>query len=147
MSGMTRLDRSECAILPLVLTGRWFDMIERGEKREEYRAATEYWSKRLFRWNRMPGCPVVEFRLGYAKNAPRMAFWCFGSPTASGMMSFCYVEERRHPEWGEPETPHFANRLGGRVELSDGKQSSRETPANPLRPSRDPSAGGARVAP
>ena len=37
---MIELKRSSCAILPLVLKGKWFDMIERGEKREEYRMAT-----------------------------------------------------------------------------------------------------------
>ena len=31
---MCKLKRSECAILPLVLKRRWYDMIDRGEKRE-----------------------------------------------------------------------------------------------------------------
>ena len=31
---MIELKRSRCAILPLVLKGKWFDMIERGEKRD-----------------------------------------------------------------------------------------------------------------
>lgn len=33
--------------LDLVLTGKWYDMIERGEKREEYREIKPYWVKRL----------------------------------------------------------------------------------------------------
>lgn len=117
---MQKLMRSECAVLPLVLKGRWYDMIASGEKREEYRAATGYWAKRLWRWDHRPEpTPVVEFRLGYAKDAPRMAFWCFGCSTASGMMSFAFVDTQRHPEWGEPSTPHFVIRLGGRVELEE----------------------------
>lgn len=36
---MKQLKRSECAILPLVLKGKWYDMIASGEKREEYRDA------------------------------------------------------------------------------------------------------------
>ena len=27
--------------------------------------------------------------------------------------------ESNHPEWGEPETPHYVIKLGGRVELVD----------------------------
>ena len=33
--------------LDLVLTHHWFDMIAHGDKREEYRANTEYYRKRL----------------------------------------------------------------------------------------------------
>ena len=57
--------RSDCAVLKLVLKRKWYEMIERGEKREEYRAATDYWLKRLANWDLHPaGTPVVEFRLG-----------------------------------------------------------------------------------
>lgn len=127
MSGMRRLDRSECAILPLVLTGRWFRMIERGEKREEYRAATQYWGKRLANWlDPFAGLEkVVEFRLGYAADAPRMAF---------AVREVFRRYPAPHPEWGEVAgEEHFVLRLGGRVELSDGKSSSRETPAAPAK--------------
>lgn len=33
-------------ILELPLKKEWYDMIERGEKREEYREYKEYWFKR-----------------------------------------------------------------------------------------------------
>lgn len=33
---MKQLKRSQCSILPLVLRGKWYDMIAAGEKREEY---------------------------------------------------------------------------------------------------------------
>lgn len=33
--------------LHLVLKKRWWDMIESGEKKEEYRTISEYWTKRL----------------------------------------------------------------------------------------------------
>ncbi len=118
---MTALKRSECAVLPLVLKGMWYDMIAHGGKREEYRLATEYWRIRLHNWNANPKMPVVEFRRGYAKDAPRMAFWCYGLNTCSGMMVYAYidvtVEKTRHPEWGEPEKPHFVIQLGGRVDI------------------------------
>lgn len=34
-------------VLRVVLTGKWFDMIEIGEKLEEYREGSIYWMKRL----------------------------------------------------------------------------------------------------
>ena len=119
---MIELKRTACAILPLVLKGKWFDMIERGEKREEYRLSALYWRKRLHNWDRKfteSTTPIVEFRRGYAKDAPRMAFWCMGIETTA--------TKRRHPEWGEPSDPHFFIELGGRVELTDSQ--STEAPS------------------
>ena len=123
---MMILKRSECAILSLVLTRKWYEMIERGEKLEEYRLATEYWQKRMWNWNlafRPKTVPVVEFRLGYAKNARRMAFWTMGLNTHCGMLPYAFVAaddagNTIHPQWGEPENAHFVIRLGGRVELT-----------------------------
>lgn len=40
------MSRSD-GVLRVVLTGKWFDMIERGEKREEYREGSPYWAERL----------------------------------------------------------------------------------------------------
>lgn len=122
---MTELKRSKCTILSLVLKRKWYEMIECGEKREEYRLPTLYWRKRLNNWDKAfdyQTTPVVEFRLGYAKDAKRMAFWCLGIETARGMMPYAYVDDitvkQRHPEWGEPLQPHFFISLGGRVELT-----------------------------
>lgn len=99
-------------------------MIVSGEKREEYRLVTDYWRKRLHNWNlnfTANSSPVVEFRRGYAKAAPRMAFWCRGIETVSGLMPYAYAESSAdrciHPEWGEPDAPHFYIALGGRVIL------------------------------
>lgn len=116
------LKRSKCgAILPLVLKGRWYDMIARGEKREEYRLATKYWRTRLHNWDVKAASPVVEFRRGYARNAPRMAFWCMALSTVCGMQPYAHVDatvdKTRHPEWGEPEEAHYFIKLGGRVDL------------------------------
>ena len=123
---MIELERRRCAILPLVLKGKWFDMIASGEKREEYRLPTDYWRKRLHNWDRKftgNTTPVVEFRRGYAKDAPRMAFWCLGIETSSGLMPYAYVEptsgKHLHPDWGEPCEPHFLIELGGVVSLKE----------------------------
>lgn len=40
---MSRAD----GVLRVVLTGKWFDMIERGEKLEEYREGSAHWTERL----------------------------------------------------------------------------------------------------
>ena len=119
------IKRDRCAILSLVLKGKWYDMIEHGGKREEYRDATKYWRVRLNNWDRrftQHNTPVVEFRRGYQPNAPRMAYWTLGIETVSGLRPYAYVDHQsdkpRHPEWGEPTAPHFFIELGGRVNLS-----------------------------
>jgi len=114
---MRKLKRGDCAILPLVLRRKWFDEIRLGGKREEYRACTPYWAIRLSNWDNAPAeHHVVEFRLGYAKNAPRMAF-CSPWYTAT--------DECRHPEWGEPDTLHYIIILGERVELEQEARDGR----------------------
>lgn len=40
---MSRAD----GVLRVVLMGRWFDVIERGEKLDEYREGSAYWADRL----------------------------------------------------------------------------------------------------
>ena len=113
---MHKLKRSECAVLPLVLKGEWYDMIASASKREEYRDASAYWERRIpawwDSWGRRDARPrVVEFRHGYARDARRMAFVVYD------------VEERKwalHPHWGEPESQwHFVLHLGRRVELGE----------------------------
>lgn len=111
---MVKLKRSECSILHLVLKRKWFEMIERGEKRQEYRAFNPYWEKRIENWYkaiRAGSVGVVEFRLGYGKRAPRLAFlWCELRVVSSSLI----------PEWGEPEETHYLIGFGGeRVELED----------------------------
>ena len=121
---MDYLKRDQCAILSLVLTGKWYDMIAHGGKREEYRLATEYWRTRLNNWDNASTphkAPVVEFRRGYAHDAPRMAYWCLGIPTVTGLNPYAFVEVPQDKllrlDWGEPTEPHFLIQLGGRVIL------------------------------
>ena len=113
---MKTLKRKDCAILPLVLKRKWYDLIASGEKREEYRDATEYWETRIYNWgDQAMLCAkeaVVEFRLGYAKDAPRMAF-------TSDEMDTIRRAWANHPEWGEPIHEHFAIPLHRQVILED----------------------------
>lgn len=46
-------------ILRLTLTKKWFDMIESGEKKEEYREIKQYWSSR-FLWEQDEPITCVE---------------------------------------------------------------------------------------
>ena len=56
---------NEMIILDLVLMGKWYDMIERGAKLEEYREIKPYWDKRLF----SRPYTHVRFRRGYTKKS------------------------------------------------------------------------------
>jgi hypothetical protein len=75
--------------LDLVLKKKWYDMIESGEKTEEYREIKPYWVKRLtsLRYGRLLFShrngyqPIpfkdfthVTFHLGYSKDRPSMTF-------------------------------------------------------------------------
>lgn len=52
------------AVLHLTLTKKWFDMIESGEKKEEYREIKPYWIKRLL------DCSMPEEEPGENKVIP-----------------------------------------------------------------------------
>ena len=107
---MRTLKRSECAILPLVLKRRWYDMIASGEKREEYREAKPYWRKRILKWLYDPReTHVVAFSLGYRE--PDMFFWaCTSWNTYRG---------GGNATWGEPAAEHYTIYLLERIELED----------------------------
>lgn len=109
---MKQLKRSECAILSLVLEGEWYDMIASGEKKEEYRDNKLFWRKRItnviYKAHNEDELIVVAFSLGYKKQD---MFYVADK-------IFC-AEGSNHPEWGEPETPHYVIKLGERVELVD----------------------------
>jgi hypothetical protein len=107
---MKQLKRSECAILPLVLKGKWYDMIASVKKKEEYRDFKPYWVYRLMRFcdKRGDKACIVSFSKGYKK--ADMFF---------EIRTIFRDDESNHPEWGEPETPHYVIKLGERVELVD----------------------------
>ena len=117
---MKEIPEHECAILPLVLKGKWYDLIAAGEKKEEYRDAKPFWSRRLEKWlsNRTEHfrgisdkCLVVGFSRGYRK--PDMFFL------------LRHFEKRSvsiNPEWGEPQSEHFVLGLGGRVSILGRKR-------------------------
>lgn len=120
---MKTLKRSKCSILPLVLKRRWFEMVERGEKKEEYRDAKPFWKTRLLNWAwfKRGGARklVVAFSLGYRK--PTMFFLARPFPFVPGqaLLHVYYTRRDGHPEWGEPREYHFVIKLIERIELED----------------------------
>ena len=71
--------------LHLVLKGKWYDMIDRGEKKEEYRENTSYWMKRIGKLH-----DAVCFHKGYTNTT--MTFAIEGKSYGYG-----------NPEWGAPK--------------------------------------------
>ena len=62
-------------MLTLPIKQEWFDMICRGEKREEYREVTEYWRKRIdsartIDYKQFKEIFEVKIRAGYNSKAP-----------------------------------------------------------------------------
>lgn len=86
-------------ILDLPLKKEWYDMIESGEKREEYRAITPYWQKRLSGKE----YTHVRFRYGYTK---RTMLFAINS----------VITGRGKPKWGAPISAHvFIIELGEKI--------------------------------
>ena len=99
----------DCAILRLVLKGKWYDMIAHGDKRQEYRDYTQYWKTRIDRWvdERKRGkLLVVGFSRGYRNADLFFNTWKIPVVVSKGAV---------FAEWGEPPTPHFAIYLDKRV--------------------------------
>lgn len=97
-------------ILHLTLKREWFDMILRGEKKEEYRELKPYWAVRLMTGGTIPYCfcescvnmynadnmfcdfDMIRFTNGYSKDARSMDVQCNFITIDYGMLT-----------WGAPE--------------------------------------------
>lgn len=113
--------------LDLVLKVRWYEMIESGEKREEYRKIGDYWSKRLIVLPdtekradgvSMPQNGDVLNNTGAAFR--KFAFVRFHRAYTSTTMTFVLdgIEiGEGNPEWGAiPGQKYFVIKLGNRIE-------------------------------
>ena len=120
--------------LYLPLKKEWYEMIERGEKKEEYRLLKPYWEKRLLDYKKLvdyyekhkkelvvkrllfPHRPLIEnpaaafsrgydaVRFSYGYTNRTMTFECKGIEIGTG-----------RPEWGAPDEPVFIIKLGERI--------------------------------
>ena len=121
-------------ILHLVLIGKWYDIIDRGEKTEEYRALTPYWCNRLIQkyginyWNETFKNNSIE-RLSriWGDGKPEIFGFngvrhydavCFHRGYTNTTMSFEYKNltiGKGNKEWGAPEEDVFIIKLGDRL--------------------------------
>ena len=89
-------------ILKLVLKKEWYDMIDSGFKKEEYRVIKPYWDKIL---NGHTQHEIVRFYLGYSKNRPQMTFRIKSIEKGIGQ-----------EVWGaEPGKEYYVIKLGERI--------------------------------
>ena len=115
------IDIHDIKILDLPLKKEWYDMIDSGIKKEEYREIKPYWCKRFLRFdtamfsyrNNYESCNVnqythVRFRYGYTKRT--MLFKLNDITIGYG-----------NPEWGAPKDKEvFILKLGNRIEEEYG---------------------------
>lgn len=116
--------------LYLPLKKEWYEMIERGEKKEEYREIKPYWQKRLLycynhTWLSIDGLCINRGRRGCfdCDLAPAQQLFEFDTVRFSygytrRTMTF-EVESitigRGRPEWGAPDCDVFIIKLGRRI--------------------------------
>lgn len=76
-----RNTKAGAEMLTLPIKKKWWDMIASGEKQEEYRDITPYWSKRFQQAPRILADGKQQFhavlRAGYRKDSPRLAIRCW----------------------------------------------------------------------
>lgn len=99
-------------LLNLTIKRRWFDMIESGEKREEYRGEDNRQvntaRERIahIAHDDEPAACTMVLRNGYSMGSPALAVRVYGIMLRNGNDSI-------HPEWGEPtDRMHFVIMLG-----------------------------------
>lgn len=88
--------------LTLSLKKKWFDLIKSGVKKEEFRALSEYWVKRLVdKDGNIRKFDRLVFTLGYPKADDAERHMVFENPVIE-------VRTSEHEEWGaEPEATYF----------------------------------------
>lgn len=89
-------------LLNITIHRCWFDMIASGEKREEYRSLDNRQVAKAYKcvadgWPREGAAMVL--RDGYRMDSPALAVRVRGFSIRLGAV---------HPEWGEPNDPHYA---------------------------------------
>ena len=90
----------------LVLKGEFYDAIETGKKKVEYRDFSEYNLKRII------GIKTVRFNRGYAKNAPQMRWEVDRIVLLDGEEDECEPYNVPDGFWPEAIAIHLGKRIG-----------------------------------
>mgnify|MGYP003319771715 CR=1 FL=1 len=112
-------------VLHLVLKAQWYNMIEQGIKKEEYREIKQYWMHRLmlchcygFRPCKYESCaaPMPNLCHGIIKEFDEVCFhYGYTSRTMTFKIESICVEKGK-PEWGaEDGKQYFVIKLGERI--------------------------------
>lgn len=112
--------------LHLPLKAKYYDMIESGEKPEEYRAKKPYWIKRLCFTKQQDGCIFCNAEDGCTRCEEGGGYVCY--PYRYVCFSYGYTKRRMtwevesirigygNPAWGAPEDEEvFIIKLGRRI--------------------------------
>ena len=94
-------------ILNLTIKRQWFDMISSGEKHEEYRDIGNKQVSRAFAISRCDhkADGVMVLRNGYSMDSRALAVRIL-------VIEKCMTSRPEHPDWGEPNCPHYSIVLG-----------------------------------
>lgn len=93
--------KEHSSTIHLVLRHKWYDLIEKGIKKEEYRLINDYWKNRLGK---------------YSYN-----YVCFHRGYTTRCLEFEIKNIKRglgHPEWGAPEFEVYIISLGKLIGFS-----------------------------
>lgn len=111
--------------LHLVLKRKWFEMIQSGEKTEEYREIKHHWIHRLCFFKKQEGCTFSskpnECALCAMSNdfvCHPYEYACFHLGYTNNTMTFKVRDiliGKGKPEWGAPKENVFIIKLGERV--------------------------------
>ncbi len=121
-------------ILHLPLKKEWYEMIESGEKKEEYREIKSYWAKRLCHcmrdcsnghWSKpecIYTCKAIHGHLNFEYGGKRLAPFThvkFSYGYTKRTMTFEIKEiviGKGNPNWGALDNEVFIIKLGNRIE-------------------------------
>ena len=124
---MSRTRKYNSNTLDLVLKIKWYEMIESGQKREEYRKIGAFWSKRLCVSptvgkcrERVPMCKIGDVPdIARCWSSRKFDFVRFHRAYTSTTMTFSVAGieiAEGNPEWGAiPGVKYFVIKLGNRI--------------------------------
>jgi len=81
-------------MLHLNLKKKWFDMIAKGIKTEEYRDIKPYWTKRFKNFLVKKPFDCIIFRNGYARNCPEMRVELLGIEFGKSKVEWSDVQKK-----------------------------------------------------